>query len=130
MPIAHDIGAKRISQKWMGKAHLRVLEVPLYRNEDCGRPTKNECSGPAYNRCQAAELNALTSRPAARKTTMEDMKAHLEKLRIDAEDCTLISKLATDMQKRELFARLAEHLGVLASEVERALAAKMAGGDT
>jgi hypothetical protein len=38
---------------------------------------------------------------------MEDMTAHLEKLRIDAEECALISKLATDMQKRELFARLA-----------------------
>jgi hypothetical protein len=61
---------------------------------------------------------------------MEDMKAHLEKLRTDAEDCALISKLATDMQKRELFARLAEHLGLLASEVERAMAAKMFGGDT
>jgi hypothetical protein len=61
---------------------------------------------------------------------MKDMMAHLEKLRIDAEDCVLISKLATDMQKRELFARLAEHLSLLASEVERAMAAKMAGGDT
>jgi hypothetical protein len=61
---------------------------------------------------------------------MKDMTAHLEKLRIDAEDCVLISKLATDMQKRELFARLAEHLSLLASEVERAIAAKMAGGDT
>jgi hypothetical protein len=61
---------------------------------------------------------------------MEDMTAHLEKLRIDAEECALISKLAIDTQKRELFARLAEHLGVLASEVERAMAAKMAGGDT
>ena len=61
---------------------------------------------------------------------MEDMTAHLEKLRIDAEDCALISKLATDLQKRELFARLAEHLGVLASEVERAMATRMAGGDT
>jgi hypothetical protein len=60
---------------------------------------------------------------------MQDLTAHLEKLRIDAEDCALISKLATDMQKRELFARLAEHLGVLASEVERAIAAKIAGGD-
>jgi hypothetical protein len=59
---------------------------------------------------------------------MEDMTAHLEKLRIDAEDCALISKLTTDMQKRELYARLAEHLGVLASEVERAIAAKIAGG--
>jgi hypothetical protein len=61
---------------------------------------------------------------------MEDMMAHLEKLRINAEDCALISKLAIDLQKRELFARLAEHLNALASEVERAMAAKMAGGDT
>jgi hypothetical protein len=61
---------------------------------------------------------------------MEDMKANLEKLRIDAEDCALVSKLATDMQKRELFARLVEHLRLLASEAERAMAAKMAGGDT
>jgi hypothetical protein len=61
---------------------------------------------------------------------MKDMMAHLEKLRIDAEDCALISKLATDSQKRELFARLAEHLSLLASEVERAMATKMAGGDT
>jgi hypothetical protein len=61
---------------------------------------------------------------------MEDMTARLEKLRINAEDCALISKLAIDLQKRELFARLAAHLGVLASEVERAMAAKMAGGDT
>ena len=61
---------------------------------------------------------------------MKDMTAYLEKLRIDAEDCVLISKLATNMQKRELFARLAEHLGVLASEVEHAMAAKMADGGT
>jgi hypothetical protein len=61
---------------------------------------------------------------------MEDMTAHLEKLRINAEDCALISKLAIDLQKRELFARLAEHLNALASEVERAMAAKMARGDT
>jgi hypothetical protein len=60
---------------------------------------------------------------------MEDMAAHLEKLRIDAEVCALISKLATDMQKRELFARLAEHMGALASEVEHAIAEKIAGGD-
>ena len=43
------------------------------------------------------------------------MTAHLEKLRLDAEECALISKRATDMQERELFARPAEHLGVLAS---------------
>ena len=61
---------------------------------------------------------------------MEDMTARLEKLRIDAEDCALISKLAIDMQKRELFARLAEHLSHLASDVERAMATRVTGSDT
>ena len=41
---------------------------------------------------------------------MQDMKAHLEKLRSDAAECALIRDLATDPQKRELFTRLAEHL--------------------
>jgi hypothetical protein len=54
-------------------------------------------------------------------TTVQDMEAHLEKLLNDAEECALISKLATDMTKRELFARLAEHLKMLAGEVERAI---------
>jgi hypothetical protein len=52
---------------------------------------------------------------------MKDMRAHLKKLRSDAEECALISKLATSEQKKALFARLAEHLMVLASEVERAI---------
>jgi hypothetical protein len=52
---------------------------------------------------------------------MKDLKAHLEKLRADAEDCALISKLATDRQKRELFARLALQLSHMAHEVELAL---------
>jgi hypothetical protein len=54
---------------------------------------------------------------------MKDMQAHVEKLRQDAVECASISKLATDEQKRELFARLAEHQKVLASEVERAITA-------
>jgi hypothetical protein len=53
---------------------------------------------------------------------MKDMLAHLEKLRCDAAECALISNLATNPEKKELFARLAEHLTVLASEVERAIA--------
>jgi hypothetical protein len=60
---------------------------------------------------------------------MQDMKAHLEKLRSDAAECALIRDLATDPQKRALFTRLAEHLGTLASEVEAAIAAKLAGGE-
>jgi hypothetical protein len=52
---------------------------------------------------------------------MIDMQAQLEKLRRDAAECALIRDLAADPKKRELFARLAEHLSVLASEVERAI---------
>jgi hypothetical protein len=55
---------------------------------------------------------------------MKDMQVALEKLRRDAEECALTSRRATDAEKRELFARLAEHLLVLASEVERAIKAK------
>jgi len=58
---------------------------------------------------------------------MQDMKTHLEKLRVDAAECALIRDLATDPQKRELFTRLAEHLSVLASEVEAAIAVKLGG---
>jgi len=36
----------------------------------------------------------------------------------------LISDLATDKTKREMFAKLADHLNTLADEVERAMAAK------
>ena len=59
---------------------------------------------------------------------MQDMRAHLEKLRRDAAECELISGLATDKAKRDLFARLAEHLSVLAAEVERAISAQLAKG--
>jgi hypothetical protein len=56
---------------------------------------------------------------------MNDLQTRLEALRSDAAECKLISDLATDLQKQELFARLAEHLSVLASEVEQAIAAKV-----
>ncbi|WP_315703849.1 MULTISPECIES: hypothetical protein [unclassified Bradyrhizobium] len=52
---------------------------------------------------------------------MKDMIAHLDKLRADAAECAMIRDLTTDRAKRELFGRLADHLDVLASEVERAV---------
>jgi hypothetical protein len=61
---------------------------------------------------------------------MKDLEAYLERLRTDAEECALISKLTTDKEKRELFAKLSKHLMTLASEVQRAIAAKVAGGET
>jgi hypothetical protein len=41
---------------------------------------------------------------------VEDLQATLERLLIDAEDCALIGKLATDKSKRDLFNRLAADL--------------------
>ena len=52
---------------------------------------------------------------------MQDMQAQLEKLGRDPAECALIRDLATDPKKRDLFARLAEYLTVLASAVERAI---------
>jgi hypothetical protein len=58
---------------------------------------------------------------------MLDMKVHLEKLRTDAAECALIRDLATDPAKRELFTRLADHLGALAGEIETIIAARLGG---
>jgi hypothetical protein len=53
---------------------------------------------------------------------MKDDRTHLETLRKQAAESALISALATDPQKRELFAKHAAHLNTLAAEVERATA--------
>ena len=55
---------------------------------------------------------------------MKDIQTYLEKLRCDAAECAIIRDLATDVLKRELFARLAEHLSLLASMVDREIAAR------
>ena len=55
---------------------------------------------------------------------MQDMQAYLEKLSTEAVDCALISKRATDLQKRVLFNQLADHLAMLASVLERVIEAK------
>jgi hypothetical protein len=58
---------------------------------------------------------------------MRDLKTKLEKLRVDAADCDLISKLATDPAKRELFTRLSRRLLAMAAEVEAVIAASTEG---
>jgi hypothetical protein len=58
---------------------------------------------------------------------MLDMQAAFEKLQKDAVDCGLISQHATDPEKKELFGRIAQHLAMLASELESAIEAKRAG---
>lgn len=52
---------------------------------------------------------------------MQEMYQQLEKLRTEAANCELISRLATNPIKRETFAKLAEHYGVLAGEVQKAI---------
>jgi len=58
---------------------------------------------------------------------MKDLQAHLEKLLMEAADCEMIARLATDKMKQQLFIKLAEHYRVLAAEVERAMKEKEAG---
>jgi hypothetical protein len=55
---------------------------------------------------------------------MKNMQESLDKLRADAAEFSLIGVLAADPQKREHYARLAEHLNMLAKEIARAIAAK------
>ena len=55
---------------------------------------------------------------------MQDLKAKLEKLRTEAEDCELIGRLATDIQKRGLFLRLAVDLRSMARDIEAMIATR------
>jgi hypothetical protein len=59
---------------------------------------------------------------------VEDLKATLEKLLTDAEDCAVIGKLASDEKKRELFNRLATDLRSMARDVEAAMIALRRAG--
>jgi hypothetical protein len=59
---------------------------------------------------------------------MEDLQARLEKLLTDAEECTLIGRLATDPGKRDLFVRLATDLRRMAFDVQALIALKHGTG--
>jgi hypothetical protein len=61
---------------------------------------------------------------------MTELQVRPERLRRDAADCAWISELATQPQKRELFARLAVHLRNLACEIERELSERGASRPT
>ena len=60
---------------------------------------------------------------------MEDLRARLEKLLTDADDCALIGKLATDIRKRDLFNRLATDLRGMASDVQAMIASRHVESD-
>jgi hypothetical protein len=61
---------------------------------------------------------------------MKDLREQLEKLRADAEDCFLISRLATDKKKRETFAHLGKQLRQMAIDIEEVIAGKIAAGES
>ena len=50
---------------------------------------------------------------------MKDLRLRLEKLRSDARDFTLMSQQSTEVEKRELFKRMAEELAIEALELEQ-----------
>jgi hypothetical protein len=52
---------------------------------------------------------------------MKDIKQRIEKLLIDAEDCAIISKLATNPAKREAFQTLADEYRAMARKLERVI---------
>ena len=75
----------------------------------------------------------VSSKPETKKKekwgVMQDYLAQIEKLRKDAAECARIRDLATDQAKRQVFDRLANHLTMLADQVEMAmLERKRAGG--
>ena len=54
---------------------------------------------------------------------MKDLKAELEKLLVNAEDCELIARLATEQDKRQTFSRIATQLREMAAELRAEIAA-------
>jgi SepF-like predicted cell division protein (DUF552 family) len=55
---------------------------------------------------------------------MKDLKAELEKLEVNAEDCELIARLAAEPSKRETFKRIAKQLRDMAAELRADIAAR------
>jgi hypothetical protein len=53
--------------------------------------------------------------------SMSDIQNVLEKLRGEVAECRVLSNVTTDPEKRELFARVAEHISGLASAVQNEL---------
>jgi hypothetical protein len=66
----------------------------------------------------------VKSQSAGTGRTVQDLKAKLEKLRSEADDCELIARLANDIHKRELFLRLAVDLRTMARDIETVIAAR------
>ncbi len=60
---------------------------------------------------------------------MQDLKAKLEKIQLEAEDCELIARLATDVKKRAYFAKLAVQFKALARDIQGAIVEQTRAND-
>lgn len=60
---------------------------------------------------------------------MQEIKQRLEKLRTDAEECTLISQLATNSKKRQTFEALAAEYQRMARQLEAIITSGDIPGD-
>jgi hypothetical protein len=58
---------------------------------------------------------------------MKDLHAKLEQLVAEAQDCDLISNLATDQARQATFRRMAEQFRKMAEELRADIAARMSG---
>jgi hypothetical protein len=73
---------------------------------------------------------ALFLRTRPRNEEMKELTQRLRMLRDDAEECLLISRLATDQTKRLTFRKLATQLEEMAAELGAVIAAKRTSGAT
>ncbi len=77
-----------------------------------------------WNRKLHQELDG--SRSMCDVISMKELEIQLEKLRSEAAECRILSDVATDPEKRELFAKVGQHVAALVAGVEGALAAEPA----
>lgn len=103
---------------------LAMYEVALMRRG--GTMRRTILSGTKYPVLVFATVCAIAPSESggqiadlAQEAMKKDLRERLERLRADASECALLSELATDPAKRELFRRLAEHLALEALELEQ-----------
>jgi SepF-like predicted cell division protein (DUF552 family) len=71
-------------------------------------------------------INLILTAQGIEEIFMKDLQAELERLLVNAEDCELIARLATDISKRETFRRIAIQLRAMAAELKADIALRSA----
>jgi hypothetical protein len=94
--------------------HNDQADLCTYECSQCGR-VQTSVAALAPRTDPITDLIAHCERGAL---VMEALHAKLERLCLDAEDCELIAKLATDLKKRAMFAKVAVQLRTIAPHIE------------